>query len=354
MSQTSIMTRELLESFISRHSFDSLQKMTNVLYPLNERIVVSEYAGDSIRLFKKDGNIRVLFPRKGSVIQESALTNAIANGTIFADAEKVDHHAHYLKNCMLPMNAIENKCGMKPEKLHIVISSIVGKMDDDGKVCNTIDITNGENFIRDAMNKNHSPHDIFNLCNHHLNIDKDDRWDASQPYIPDDIKHDISDVIDEIDNITDTDIDDEIGDFDFDTVETDNDEDEDDDDDDNDKEEDEEEDEKDEKFEECFVSKKPKRLIPLGTDILDKVNEYIESGSIDSPKEKSSVAGYISRKLEMADFYLNCIDTDDARYIVPHDRAYLVTMQEKLDDALRKVLQIIPIERSPRIWDFSD
>lgn len=340
MSQTSIMTRELLESFISRRSFDSLQKMTNVLYPLNETIVVEEYAGDSVRIFKKDNKVRVLFPKKGNIVQENALTNAIANGSIFDDADKIDHHAHYLKNCMLPMNAIENKCGMKPDKLHIVISSIVGKMDDDGKVCNTIDISNGENFIRDAIHKHEHPHDVFKLCKHHLNLDDNDKWDSDTPYLPKDFKNDLTDLSDEIENITDTDFEDEVGDFDFDIK------DEDDDDDDEEKEE--------ESVEECFVSKKPKRLMPINTDVLDQIDECINSNQIDDKQEKSKVAGFISRKLEMADFYLNCIDTDDARYIVPHTRDYLVAVQGKLDDALRKVLNIVPMERVDRIWNFKE
>ena len=62
------------------------------------------------------------------------------------------------------------------------------------------------------------------------------------------------------------------------------------------------------------------------------------------------LAGYCSAKLELVDFYLNCIDTQDPRYLVPHNKQYLTQMQTELNDLLKRILQIKPINKYDRIW----
>ena len=342
---TDIMTRQLLETFVSRREFGKLQSLTKVMYPDNREIVVTEYTGSAIRVCLRNDDIRVLFPKKGTVVQEGALIKAISNGTIFDDAEKCDHHASYLKNTMLPMNALANK-GCEPKKLQIVIANVVGKMNDEGEM--EFDHHNGETFMHDIMKKHDNPHDVFKTCHHHMDVDTDGLWNGEEKPIPDDIKDDIKDVIDEIDDATDVDKDDEISDNDYDDFE------EDDDDDDEEKEEDEkDEDEKeDEPLGECFISQKPKKLKEINDDIFKCIEENI--GHVSDKNEKSKLAGFIASKLEIVDFYLNCVDSDDSRYIIPHSRDCLLLMQGKLDGYLRRVLEINPSEQRPeRIWDLN-
>ena len=62
------------------------------------------------------------------------------------------------------------------------------------------------------------------------------------------------------------------------------------------------------------------------------------------------IAGYTCSKLELIDFHLTCLDTNDDRYIVPHSRDYLVTMQKELNELLARILKVRPINRNDRVW----
>ena len=62
------------------------------------------------------------------------------------------------------------------------------------------------------------------------------------------------------------------------------------------------------------------------------------------------LAGYTCTKIELVDFYLTCIDTQDARYIVPHNKQYLEQMKKDLENLLAQILRIRPINRTEQIW----
>jgi hypothetical protein len=72
--------------------------------------------------------------------------------------------------------------------------------------------------------------------------------------------------------------------------------------------------------------------------------------AIKDSNDQAMLAGYTCSKLELVDFYLNCIDTQDERYIVPHTRQYLVQMQNDLNQLLTKILQVRPINKMDRMW----
>ena len=116
-----------------------------------------------------------------------------------------------------------------------------------------------------------------------------------------------------------------------------------------DKEEDKEE---EEEFEEAYIGegffKRPKKLKPIPRDIVAYIT--IEMNAIKDSNDQAMIAGYCSAKLELVDFYLNCIDTQDERYIVPHNRQYLVQMQTELNSLLKRILQVKPINKYDRIW----
>lgn len=105
----------------------------------------------------------------------------------------------------------------------------------------------------------------------------------------------------------------------------------------------------DETISEGFITRRPKKLKPLpARDIVSYIT--IEMNNIRDANDQAMLAGYTCSKLELCDFYINCIDTNDDRYVVPHDRAYLVRFQSDLNRLLTQILAIKPINKQDRVW----
>ena len=105
----------------------------------------------------------------------------------------------------------------------------------------------------------------------------------------------------------------------------------------------------DETISEGFITRRPKKLKPLpARDIVSYIT--IEMNAIKDTNDQAMLAGYTCSKLELCDFYINCIDTQDDRYVVPHDRAYLVRFQTDLNRLLTQILAIKPINKQDRVW----
>lgn len=105
----------------------------------------------------------------------------------------------------------------------------------------------------------------------------------------------------------------------------------------------------DEVVEEAFFSLRPKKLKDLRAR---ETVAYItvEMGAIRDSNDQAMLSGYTCSKLELCDFYINCLDTQDARYVVPHNRAYLVQFQTDLNRLLTQILAIKPINKQDRVW----
>lgn len=105
----------------------------------------------------------------------------------------------------------------------------------------------------------------------------------------------------------------------------------------------------DETISEGFITRRPKKLKPLpARNIVSYIT--IEMNNIRDANDQAMLAGYTCSKLELCDFYINCIDTNDDRYVVPHDRAYLVRFQSDLNRLLTQILAIKPINKQDRVW----
>ena len=99
---------------------------------------------------------------------------------------------------------------------------------------------------------------------------------------------------------------------------------------------------------EGFLSKKPKKLKPIGRDVVAYIT--VEMNDIHSANDQAMLAGYTCSKIELVDFYITCLDSQDARYIVPHNKQYLVQMKNDLERLLAQILRIRPINRTEQIW----
>lgn len=99
---------------------------------------------------------------------------------------------------------------------------------------------------------------------------------------------------------------------------------------------------------EGFFTKKPKKLKPIGRDVVAYIT--CEMNAIHSSNDQAMLAGYTCSKIELVDWYITVLDTQDPKYIVPHTRQYLVTMKAQLESLLAQILKIRPINRSEQIW----
>ena len=408
------MHTQIMRQLMHNKKYDAIAEFARINSPNKPyNLIVCEYMGDAPRLMKRNDDIYVLCPNDMSIVQENGIADSIATGTIFDDAENADNTADYMQKTILPINAVINKHGMEPKKLRIIISGVIGRINDDGRVEITInDAKNGENFIHDLTSGTGNEH-VNRTCDHYLGITNDENFTGHQS-LPMDVRRDIHGLIDEIDSITDVGPDDEVTDDDFipfnssyenednetfekeepdtddnesgpiepEEVSSDNDDDgpiepeevssEDEDeedaefeDDNSDEDEDdddtaldnesEEEDEYDsEPVEESYIAeglfgtKQPKKLKPIPRSIISYIT--VEINAIKDTNDQAMLAGYTSAKLELVDFYLNCIDTQDPRYIVPHNKQYLVQMQTELNDLLKRILQIRPYNKFDRVW----
>ncbi len=314
--------RDMVKAFLKSGKLEAVSEYAKIMHPSRKRkVILSSYKGSDVRVYTKDDSIHLMYPDDVSEIQMESVADAITKGTIFDDAESLDNHASYCMMKHTPCNAMMRH-GMEPTHLKIVLTGVIGKMSDDGTLeISVTDMMNGKNFI-DQLKSSSDDHDgdeVEKLTDHYL--DTKDHFS-----LPNDLKDDIHEAKHELKDIKHL-KDEKFGDEDFEKE----------DDDDDDKDDDEHVEQ------EGFFMKKPKKLKPIPRDIVGYAS--VEMNSIRDPNEQSMLAGYIGSKLELVDFYLTCIDTDDARYIVPHTRQYLTQMQNDLNNLLCQVLKIKPCNR---------
>jgi len=321
---------EIIQKLINNKQYDVVVDYSRIAF--GKEIVITEYCCDDIRMFKKGDVVHVLCPKEMSIVQENTLIESISDGEIFKEADDIDNTARYIELKTLPYNAIINKGKTPPKKLRIIISLMLGCIDKSGH-SNEIDDASVEtsvNMVHDVLKKDSSVSKTLDEYLGHKNVD-DSIDDAS-------IRRDIAQIQKEIESINDVSNEDVITDEDFDYLELtfgdntfDN-----------------EYNDDDDYIGEGFMTRRPKKLKPIPRDIIPYIT--IEMNAIQDTNDQAMLSGYTCAKLELVDFYLNVIDTKDDRYIVPHNRQYLVTMQNELSRLLSQILRIRPINRNDRVW----
>ena len=441
---------DIIKALIDKKKYDVITEYSHVCHPEKGDIVVNEYAGDGVRIYKDNkGTTRVLFPKDMSVVQEGHVAQAIANGTIFDDADEVDNNATMIERTSIPYDAMVNSGKDTPKQLKPMIAIIIGKMDDNGSFSvSDTDRENGNNFVHDLCDKDKCSK-TRDVIDHYLDKDKEAFYSPEMGRSITELDNEIDDIVstspadvisyndtvesydgydmdkiesdpvesttddsddDSDDNESDIDIDDDSSDSDdneedvesvdetdedsdTDTEDIDDDETNEDDtdvDDDTDtddeeatsNEEDDDEDIQEESVtptegtdahgnvnttpvpmsaqtkalintnskyhQEGFLTKKPKKLKPIGRDVVAYIT--VEMNDIHSANDQAMLAGYTCSKIELVDFYITCLETQDARYIVPHNKQYLVQIKSDLERLLAQILRIRPINRTEQIW----
>lgn len=372
---------DIVKNIIEKKKYDVVTEFAHMEYPDKGELIVTEYTGKDVRAYKDNKNrTRILCPKDMTPIQEGHVVEAIARGTIFDDADDINNNAEFIEKTSIPHAAMINSGKDVPKKLKPMIAIIIGKMDEDGSFSvDDADRINGNNFVKDVVCCKDKGSAVTDVVDNY--IDKND-----EDFYTPEMGKDVTDLDKEVDDIRDTDFEDIItdddtvesyDDIDMDEIESDpsdkNDEDIDDESndetdttDDSTDDESETDDDKlpaekvdefytrlkeelnDEPYQEGFLSKKPKKLKPIPRDVVAYIT--VEMNDISSANDQAMLSGYTCSKIELVDFYLTVLDTQDPRYIVPHNKQYLENMKRELENLLAQILRIRPINRMDRVW----
>lgn len=319
--------RDMVKTFLKNGKLEAISEYARIKHPKREkRVIMSSYKGTDVRVYSRNDEIHLIYPEDISEIQMESVAEAISKGTIFDDADEVDRHAQYVAMTNTPVNAMTRRGVDEPKHLKIIISGIIGRMSDDGTIeISLTDIQNGKQFMDQLKecDKHDHDHEVDELVDHYLGT-------KDHESLPRDLKTDVYESKEEIKKIRDLDDEEVIDDDDYEYMDMG--------DGDTEHEEYRHSYDDDEPYEEAFFSKKPKKLKPIPDDIIAYIE--MESRAIQDPNDFSMLTGYICSKLELVNFYLTCLDTQDARYIVPHTRERLVQMQTDLSKLLCQVLKL--------------
>lgn len=381
---------EIVTSLWKQKKYDGIREYLQVMFGQNN-VIFEEYDGLRPRLFvNENDDIVLMLPTEMDMVMENAVVDSIENGTIFDDAHVVNNTAKYIRMTGLPYNGLMNKNIDEPKHMVAAIGSVVGTMNDKGRFgCDDCDVQNGVNAMKDMMDHSNDENcATMKLVGNYIDLKKDGK-------LPIDYRRSLGKVAGEVEKIKEVEADDTVGPDDYRELEL------------TDEcgsmcspvEKVEEEDDmstgssddtsssggdttsatstdtgntssgSDESMtngsstessysdngpdnaevqQEGFFTKKPKRLKPIPRDTVAYIQ--VELNAIKDSNDQAMLAGYTCSKLELVDFYLNCIDTQDERYIVPHTRQYLVQMQNDLNQLLTKILQVRPVNKMDRMW----
>lgn len=317
---------EMIKAAIDEKKYDVISECAKILHPEKNDIVFEEYVGSGVRVFKHKGDVCIFAPEDITIQEGEYLANAIASGEIFDDADTVENMSTYALKTSLPENAMIRQ-GINPptNAMMPMVGAVIGRVDPVEGFDNS-NISNGYAIIRDVLTQGSSGNDVKDIIDNYLEIK--DREDA-----PLTLSRDIHDMYGALDELNKWDNDDILPDDECIECEIGPDDTEDDDD----------------VKQEGFLTKKPKKLKPIpARDIISYIT--VEMNNIQDTNDQAMLSGYCCSKLEVADFYLSCIDTNDDRYIVPHTRAFIVQYQNDLNRLLTKILSLKPVNRNDRVW----
>lgn len=325
------LTNNIIANILQQRKYDFLTEFCSKAFDGDvPSIFMSEYSGNDIRMYvDTDENIHMLMP---SVYNEYSVSDFISSGEIINAGRDLNNKARYIVETSVPCKAMMHKHGHHPKSLQVLVTLVLGKHDnhDCSPCCKDLDSTDVENCcgMKDALlnaygdceDKNTYYKDINSVVGQYAGVDRGDMDET--------LKTNMHDIQDDIAKLNDIEFDDEIEDDDVYP--------------------DEELEDVEESVKLEFFSKRPKKLKPFPADLIPYIT--VEMNAIKDANDQAMLCGYTSSKIEMCDFYITCIDTNDSRYIVPHTRQYLVNLNKQLNDLLARILKIKPIDRTSTMW----
>lgn len=314
---------ELIQAFLKEGKYEAITEACNILHPDKKKLVVTESYVDNVRMIVDDDQINILVPEEN--IMESALSQAITSGEIYDDAEKVKDQANLVRMTTVPNLALSHNDLPEAKNITTAITPVIGVMKDNGRFGGTdADVTNGVNCVKDLTSTDTPGDEVRRVMDNYIASKYDENNTQKSPI-------DTAAVASDVKNIQSVSPEDTVTVGDYDEVEV-------------------EEECKpcgEQPVQEGFFNR-PKKLKPIPRDIIQYVNDQIRD--LDSSNDQAMLASYVSNKLEFVDFYITVIDTHDERFIVPHTRDYLVTMQKDLNGLLTRILNARPVNKYDRVW----
>lgn len=313
---------ELVQALLENHKYDAITEAADILHPSKEKkLVVTESYVDYVRMVVDDDQINILVPTDN--VMESALAQAITSGEIYDDAEKVKDQANLVRMTTVPNLALSHNDLPEAKNITTAITPVIGVMNSEGRFGGTdADVKNGVNCVRDLCNTETPGDEVRRVMDNYIASKHDEDNTAKSPV-------DVAGVVNDVKNIQSVSPEDTVSVGDYDEVEV------------------EDCNCSEQPVQEGFINR-PKKLKPIPRDIIQYVNDQIRD--LDSSNDQAMLASYVSNKLEFVDFYITVIDTHDERFIVPHTRDYLVTMQRDLNGLLTRILNARPVNKYDRIW----
>lgn len=324
----------LIESFLHNKKYDAITESAKILYPDKKSVTVVESYTEGVRLYTDNNSIHILCPSNitENAVMEAAVANAIANGTIYDDADNVDKHAEIIRMTTLPNVAMAHKDLPTPMGIQRAITPVISKMDDEGRFnVSDADVENGVNCVKSMCDKETSGDELRRIMDNYIADHNLEKENDAAPY-------DAASLESDVENVKSVDADDTLSPEDY------------------------------EEISECGGSAcwdgndpavttqegfthRPKKLKPIPRDTVSYVTENVRK--IQDTHDQAMWASYVSNKLEFIDFYITVLDTNDERFIVPHSREYLVSMQNDFNRLLTQILQTRPVNKYDRIWKMS-
>lgn len=315
-----------IEASLNEKKFRTAEDCIKLIHP-ESTIVFESTSGHDVRMFSSNDNTIIKIPTNATTVQESNIASLISSGEIFDEIDKVKGAADYVMKTTLPINRM-GKHGMNDTdcgKLKECVEKSIGVMNDDGHFhASREDCLNGNGLINELVKK-HKKH----KCNHaddkkydvvYSQDENDDLLNTVKTYTgedtePIDLRKDLDKIDDNSKNPED-----EVDVSDYDEVD----------------------------ISECCDTEHivvPRKLKPIPDTFIDYVNNFIEN--MNSENDKKLISSLIAQKLNIIEFYLNCIDCCDAKYIVPHSRVDLVEKQNRLQESLQRALDCSTFKHNP-------
>lgn len=190
---------DVIKSLVENKKYSAITEYSRIVNPSREDIIVTEYTGSDVTVYKDDrGNVRLLCPKNMDYVTEGHVAQAISNGTIFDDATDVDNNATMIERTSLPYDAMINSGKPTPKHLKPMIAIIIGKMDRDGSCAvSDADRMNGVNFIKDLCNKEEPVKKTVHIVGHWIGK-------APQDFYTPEMGKSITQLDKEVDNIKST------------------------------------------------------------------------------------------------------------------------------------------------------
>lgn len=214
----------IVKALIEQKKYDVITEYTHIAHPDKGDIIVKEYAGTGVRVYKdNDGNTRVLCPKDIDTVQEGHVAQAIANGTIFDDADEIDRNATMIERTSIPYDAMVNSGKDTPKQLKPMIAIVIGRMDDNGSFdVSDADRTNGVNFVHDLCDKEKCPN-TNDVVDNYLEKDKGEFYSPEMGKSLTELDNEVDDIVETKpeDIVSDDDTVDSYDDYDMDTIESD-------------------------------------------------------------------------------------------------------------------------------------